>query len=228
MRAFSLDGVPFISQVSSHDLKVLNNTSTILKLSMNSYNSEDGLQGEVTGCNLAKLYFISWARNAFNWTMSSKYPGEDAFWPTLEDAQRHAEKLRVQGARFFIDELPAVVFPMTNICLIVTEINTPTPLERFFGRRPASSSVSDVAEFFEPRRENTVQRLLLYNRDASAPILPFRRYTSRPQGQKCILHWTHAPLKDLGYETKYVEAMVADMRRWFQELEQLRNTDEEA
>lgn len=193
---------------------------------MISYNSEEDSEGNVTGCYLAKLYFVSWGRNAFNWTWSSKYPGDDAFWPTLEDAKSHAEKRRVQGARFFIDELPAAVFSMTNIVLIVCEINTSTPFERYFGRKPASNSVSDVADFFAPWRENTVQRLLLYSRDVVAPILPFRRYTSRPQGQ-CQLAWTQAPLRESGYETKYVEATVAGMRRWFQEIEDLQKIDEE-
>src|SRR4051794_31540132 len=99
----------------------------------------------VIGCYPSKVYFVSDHRNAFNCRQSSNYSLTSSFWTTLKMAKQYAESSRRQGSQFTIDEIPAVVFDLTKLLLLVVEINTPLPFERFFGTIPKGPTLHEVA-----------------------------------------------------------------------------------
>ena len=181
---------------------------------MFSYDPESPLStNEVRGCYLCKLYFVSYGRNAYNWTWTSKYPGDDAFHKSREAAQEHAERQRVQGSRFYIDEIPALAFPITNTSLVVTEINTSLPFERYLRRAPKSRKASDIAAYFTPWRINTIQRFFVED-DISVPFLPLRRTYSKSDGTYYKLRWIERDPTKSTLDLKYAEATAARLHKW--------------
>lgn len=83
--------------------------------------------GEIFTIRPVKIYYIVRGRNAWHsvW-VQHYYPGSMA--TSLEDVEKTAETMRERGNVFYISELPALCFESSEGNLIVTEINTPTPL----------------------------------------------------------------------------------------------------
>jgi hypothetical protein len=181
---------------------------------MFSYDSESPLStSEVRGCYLCKLYFVSYGRNAYNWTWTEKYPGDGAFHKTREAAQQHAEAQRVQGSRFYIDEIPALAFPITTSSLVVTEINTSLPFERYLRGTPKSRKATDIANYFKPWRINTIRRFFVED-DISVPFLPLRRSYSRSVGAYYKLNWIDRDVSASTLDLKCINATASRLQRW--------------
>jgi hypothetical protein len=182
---------------------------------VNSYEPDQTFSAEsVRSCYLTKVYFVSYGRNAYNWTWTEKYPGDAAFHKNLASAKAHAEARRVQGSRFYIDEVPAPAFVAKTGCLVVTEINTPTPLERYTAIRPTSNRVSHIAEAFASWRPNTIQKFTEAS-DLVLPLVPFKRFHSQPQGQTYNLAWRERDTRKL--RLTFVEAALGHIQKWLSE-----------
>ena len=192
---------------------------------MNSYDSESPFGQEIVlKCHITKIHYVSYGRNAYNWTWSSIYYGDGAFHRHIESAQDHAQQKRVQGSRFYIDEIPALAFAFKYRHLIVTEINTYIPFEKYLQGLPKSHMVSDIASYFHPWRENTIHKFVLPNSD-SKPNLPYRRFHSTPKN-KSLLRWIERGPSIPPLDLKYAEATAARFNRWLSEPTTVATTHE--
>lgn len=87
-------------------------------------------EGAVKSVSKGLLYYVSTRRNAWHSTWIGRYsPG--CMHTTLESAKEYAEQHRVRGTVFIIKQLPCLVYKCQDVCLIVTEINTPRPLSGY-------------------------------------------------------------------------------------------------
>ena len=180
---------------------------------MTAYDTESPMNSEeVRGCHLCKVYFFSTGRNAYYSTWSQKYPYESAFHTTLKAAKQHAEQQRVQGAVFYIEELPVLAFPFGSSSLLVTDINTKTEFEDFLRRTPKSCTVAHIAKYFTPPRPNSIQRLFREG-DVPAAFLPLRQFRSRSRGKAYPLTWTQLDPDD-AHDPKYAEATATRLHQW--------------
>jgi hypothetical protein len=105
---------------------------------------------------------------------------------SLQDAKTEAERLRAQGSTWTIKELPACAFQSKKRTLLVTEINTPRPLESFCGA-PADlhvSSLFSIAASFSPPKPNSILRFLTPVIDFPEPTDMFRTFRSGSRGGK--------------------------------------------
>jgi hypothetical protein len=153
---------PSVDRLAEGSLSFLFSRRFAERRPMNRYDSTSPLSSEVVrGCYLCKLYFVWYGRNAYHSTWASKYVVDAAFHKSLPHAKQYAESQRVQGSRFYIREIAALAFPITDVSLIVTQINTVKPFERYHRRNPKSSRVSDIAAFFEPWESDTILQFLV-------------------------------------------------------------------
>lgn len=74
-----------------------------------------------------KLYYLHDGRNAW-WTTWVQRYYNGCMHSSLWDAQRHAERMRVQGSVFYIVELPAVILEGDSLVCAITQINTTSVL----------------------------------------------------------------------------------------------------
>ena len=132
-------------------------------------------------CQLAKLYYLVRGRNAWHNLRSNVYLTDRSFHLSLQDAKTEAERLRKQGSTWTIKELPACAFHSRKRTLLVTEINTPRPLESFCGASAGlhGSSLFSVAVCFSPPKPNSILRFLTPFIDFPEPTGMFRTFRSR-------------------------------------------------
>lgn len=74
------------------------------------------------------LYFVVAGRNAWWSTWIRRY-SEGSLHHSLASAKAYCEGRRVQGTRFYIEELPSLALVGSSMCLLVSQINTEQPLE---------------------------------------------------------------------------------------------------
>ncbi|WP_200762482.1 hypothetical protein [Nitrosophilus alvini] len=87
---------------------------------------------QLQSVKLIKLYFLHRGRNAWYGTWTRHFIPDMSLYKSLEEAQKSAEDIRKQGNVFYIEELPAILFEFEdNVGMIVTQINTETPLSEF-------------------------------------------------------------------------------------------------
>lgn len=185
---------------------------------MNRYDSTSPLSSEVVrGCHLCKLYFVWYGRNAYHSTWASKYVIDAAFHKSLPHAKQYAESQRVQGSRFYIREIAALAFPITDVSLIVTQINTVKPFERYHRRNPKSSQVSDIAAFFIPWESDTILQFLVPG-DIAVPFLPLRHFYSISDGIYYELRWGQLDPSTSAPEIKFAEATANQLNKWLTDL----------
>lgn len=115
---------------SWYDKKLINFKAIAMKL--NEFDraireSPSLANGEILNIKPTKIYYLVRGRNAWNsvW-VQHYYPGSMA--TSLEDVEKTAETMRERGNVFYISELPALCFESNQGNLVVTEINTSTPL----------------------------------------------------------------------------------------------------
>lgn len=78
-----------------------------------------------------RVYFVVNSRKAWNTSWSQMY-SEGCFHLSLENAKEFVEKSRTKGTKFYIEELPSLVFIAENCFLVVTQVNTVNVLEDYF------------------------------------------------------------------------------------------------
>lgn len=81
--------------------------------------------------SLRKIYYISHGRNAWNSTWVRKYK-DGCLHTTLQSAKQAAEKWRVSGSVFYIEQVPALVLSTDGpYSIIITQINEDWPLKDY-------------------------------------------------------------------------------------------------
>lgn len=149
------------------------------------------------------------------------YKGDEAFHKYLPHAKRFAESQRVQGSQFKIREIAALAFPIidTDVTLIVTEINSDKPFERYHYGNPKSELVSDsdIAAFFEPRKSDTILRFFVRG-DIAVPVLPLRYFYSKSDGSNYKLKWEQLDLPTLAPDIRLAEATANRLNKWLTDL----------
>ena len=99
---------------------------------------------KVTGCLAVKIYFSIEGRNAWWSTWKQTYT-EGCMQLTLNSSKTILGQKRKQGSVFYIIEMPAIVFQHTlGGCLVVTQINSQSPLKDYLISR-AFKRVEDGA-----------------------------------------------------------------------------------
>jgi len=132
----------------------------------------------------------------------------------------------VQGSKFYIREIAALAFPITDVSLIVTEINTNKPFERYHLGSPKSALVSDIAAFFKPRKADTIWQFLVPG-DVAVPVLPLRHFYSKPDGPNAKLRWSRLDPFTPAPEIKFAEATANRLNKWLTALQPLAQEEAE-
>ncbi|QFT39813.1 MULTISPECIES: hypothetical protein [unclassified Vibrio] len=86
--------------------------------------------GRLNGVKQISIYYVYTGLNAWHSTYSATYTNR-CMHPNLPSAKDYCENNRVQGSVFHILKLPALAFHTKFRTLIVTEINSNSPLSRF-------------------------------------------------------------------------------------------------
>lgn len=94
--------------------------------------------GSLLTVEATRLFFLHDGRNAWHSTWVQKYY-EGCLHTSLFAAQMSALRKRVQGSRFYIEEVPAVLIRADAGCLAITQINSPNPLASYLLRVKQSS-----------------------------------------------------------------------------------------
>ena len=164
-----------------------------MKRKLKLYDSSSNLAVErFDSCYLSKVFFASERRNAWQWTTSRTYDVESSFGLSSDDLQESVESRRKQGSAWSRLELAALIFSGPQASLIVTEVNTRSPLSHFTKGTPESARLAHVAEFFTPAKRDSVQRFLYPARLSLPARLPFVHWKSRFRSG--VLEW----IEDLG------------------------------
>lgn len=82
---------------------------------------------KVDSISATRLYYVTTGRNAWHSTKIHRY-SEGCMHATLKSAKDYVEKKRVQGTEFNIKEIPSIVFRSPAGDIVITQINTMTPL----------------------------------------------------------------------------------------------------
>lgn len=146
-------------------------------------------------CYLGKVYYFYSGRNAWQWTWSKKYLGSRSFHPTFESCRNEIQKNRVQGSTWRMREMPAVVVSGKEFAIVITEINTETPLKDFVSVALEKKTLTHIGDCFAPRKENSVVRFIT-NHSVIAPAeLPFKDQRSSTRGPKNRYYLTWLPVQ---------------------------------
>ncbi|MFW1373484.1 hypothetical protein ACEV99_22545 [Vibrio parahaemolyticus] len=86
--------------------------------------------GYLNAVKQISVYYVYTGRNAWHSTYSATYTSR-CMHPNLQSAKDYCENERVQGTVFHILKLPALALYTKYRTLIVTEINSNSPLSRF-------------------------------------------------------------------------------------------------
>jgi hypothetical protein len=142
-------------------------------------------------CRAAKLFYVYSGRNAWHSTWVQKYR-EGCMHTTWHSAAQYAERNRVQGSVFYIEERPALVFRGREATLFVTQINCPAPLTEF-------TSESSSTERYAVQPQDTLRNPLepaVPLKDVALAFVPHSRYWRKrpPQENSVMLLIPNGPL----------------------------------
>lgn len=87
-------------------------------------------RSKVKSVEAGVLYYLFSGRNAWHSTWITRYT-EGCMHSDLESAKNTAERQRTQGSVFYIAELPALVFRSAAGAIVVSEINSGSPLSGY-------------------------------------------------------------------------------------------------
>jgi len=82
------------------------------------------------GISRGLVYYVHSGRNAWHSTWVTQY-ANGCMHTTFESAKEYAEKRRARGTVFYIKQLPCLIFRSQNTCVLVTEINSRSPLSGY-------------------------------------------------------------------------------------------------
>lgn len=104
----------------------------------------------------ARIFYVYQGRNAWHSTWTTTY-SEGCMHRTLQSAKDFAEKKRVQGTVFNIREMPAIIFRSSVGDIIITQINTKTPLSLY--SPDALDNAGVLADIFPALPKNNYMHL---------------------------------------------------------------------
>lgn len=157
------------------------------------------------GIRAVKIYYCFYGRNAWHSTWVQKYY-IDCMHSNLDSAKRFAERNRVQGSVFYIEELPALLLDGGSYPVLVTQINERCPL-REYSAKALREDVSIESEKIEGYRNN----YLTFGSPLNGVILSFE-YNSRfwktqqPWKNSVILLYTETEFEPVELKTTKLKA----------------------
>jgi hypothetical protein len=81
----------------------------------------------VSRCCVTKLFHYSDERNTWQWSTSRSFPGSEAFKQAIDGARADVERRRVQGSRWWIREVPALVLGGAEYTVLLAPRNALRP-----------------------------------------------------------------------------------------------------
>jgi hypothetical protein len=169
-----------------------------------------------TECRAVKLYYAIYGRNAWKDTWIKRYFIDGCMNYSFEVAKQTIEPQRVQGSVFYIEEIPALQFLNSKLSVIVTEINSETPLQRHHDiPEGLAVTLCEIFDFFDPLTDNSVIRLLFKKRlsrnflESIEGASPLKRYESRAKGADYPLGWQERQEIAYRMSSTTVEMLVA-------------------
>lgn len=147
---------------------------------------------------LTKIVYAIDSRNAWHWTMVSRYFPR-TFSLSFDVARQLVEPMRVQGSSWEIREIPSIAFIGSSMALVVSEINTSSILNDYpfdIGIKPF---FSDLAQYFKPVYQDRIVRFIVDCPNEVKQTQAFNDYSSDSLGGNYLLKWHQYPLSDLSY-----------------------------
>jgi hypothetical protein len=115
-----------------------------------------------------------------------------AFRLSLAAAKLHAQTERSQGASWLIKELPAIVLRGDVHCVIITEIDAPTPLQQFSPIRASDGGLLTTADELFDRKNARIVRFVAETSIIEVSRGLYRTYRSSIYGPKRVMVWEAA------------------------------------
>ncbi len=153
------------------------------------YNWENDKREKIESCFLGKIFYRAERRRHPEVFEIERYDGASAFSHTLQDAKDLVEDSREKGAFWTIVELPTIVCVGEKITLIICEINTSAPLEKYINSNLSDTTIYGIYKHFTPHKQDSVIRIICDKNCISPATLPFRKYESKSLGGKYLLRW---------------------------------------
>ena len=157
-------------------------------------NAPNVLSSSVVGVSARKLYYISTGRNAWNSTWVKQYQ-HGCMHLSLAGAEAFAEQHRIQGTRFTIRQLPALLVCGDDCSgILITEINTRTPLKGY-----SAVAVKPMSEASGPLIEKASDNYLSAGQclvGAALSFSPDSRFWLRKPPEKDRIIMLHLELSD--------------------------------
>jgi hypothetical protein len=146
-------------------------------------------------CKPILVYFVFSRRHAWQNTSCERYR-DSSFHLHFYNAQEAAEPIRVQGTQWEIQELPACAFISRGGILVVSQINTRPPLDKWVDSVVwgPNTSLYKLATLFSPTRPNSIIRLFSPVTELTEFRDPRWLFCSRSRGGKSRLAWRHLDL----------------------------------
>jgi hypothetical protein len=115
-------------------------------------------------CCPVKLYYVIYGRIAWHSKRIRRYTN-GCMQSSFSSAKIKTEKERKQGSVFYIKELPAIQFLNDNLSVIITEINTESPLINYKHRMgDVSFDLKNIYDYFMPQNPNSTIRLIWHKK----------------------------------------------------------------
>jgi len=168
----------------------------------------------ITSCAIGRMFYFYQGRNAWNWSWSQTYPGDDAFTLSLEESKRRIEKRRVQGSTWWIEELPACIFSGTKYSLVIAEINTQTPLADFVKITFNKPMIREVAAAFQQLRPNSLVKFVCSVDSIDTSRGTLKRFKSHSYGGNYSLGW-FLKNENIRYSSYYIKRIIKRCSKQF-------------
>ncbi len=184
-----LDATEEVEQASrSPTLRLSLMTSSIPKLGKRVWPTlglppyDPPLQSSHLGC----VYHFVAGRNAWRSTWTESYPDKEAFSLDLDEVVRKVERSRVQGSKFTLYELPALVLAAESMSLVLSDPRGGRAFAHWRDNSPPPATLFAAAAWAS--RHDNCQ---CWTCHAKPPIStpPFRIYQSRPRVGREPLYW---------------------------------------
>lgn len=160
----------------------------------------------ITSCIKGRLFYFFQGRNAWHWSWSVTYPGDNAFSLTLEESIQKVEKNRVQGSTWWIEDIPVCVFSGSRYSLVIGEIGAQAPLQNYVNVKFDKPTIKIIANAFQAWRPNSLVKFVcsVGKVDISRGVL--KRFKSVSNGGNYYLEWELK--KDKTYNSNYINKII--------------------
>jgi hypothetical protein len=149
----------------------------------------------VESVDIAKGFHLYERRNEWvNWNGDTSLVSRSgcAVKLTLSDAEQSAEKWRMQGTKFFIDEVPILLVKSRSGALILTELFSDRPMWWYLSKMPSIGHVKTIGSLMNalPQTQWGIQSLAVGPLSITAPDGTYFSRASSPGKGKNYMAWT--------------------------------------